>query len=238
MACVVCRGQGNCVDGFILDMNERRAVPCPRREVKLNIADIPANQMVVPDAYQELVFSSDDIEKQLYSQPPDLRMEFMDNIMYLYNRATRGERLTRSMLLHTPPNVQIDDISLVYSILKYGIAAGLTASPYYDTYEFDLFHKHFTYNSSANSRFTVAYDDFISRDYCFLKLKAGVITDRDIQLMMMLVDQRARMGLATVVLSPFNLNYLKQAEPYIESIITRDTTINYSKLLYLDLKQV
>lgn len=235
-ACELCKlPEKTCINGYLITNDGFTKCPHKEKEGIVAIEDIPA-EIEIPEIYKNEPLSMADLQVTLMkTQSPLTTEKFMQSLNEILESIREGSLSHSSYLIHIPQDSGINDIHLVYQFMVQALVKGLTATPFYDSYVFDYFSKHYRYNVEGNKRFPITYDDYLNKDICFIKYRAGVVTNRDIQIVNNLIDQRAMLGLATFVISPYNLDYLISAEQTIEGYISKDDWSVPNKMKYVHL---
>lgn len=211
--------------GVILENG--RPVKCPEcsvgtKKVLLGEDEVEKRiEGIIPEKYRGIIFEPDKlknssmIEKHIKDNPEfDYYIEM---ITALYNKINAGEVLPYSLIIMAPQN--LGKTHLVYACLNAAVRCGKTIAPYLDTLEiYDLIARGGREDKEVLGLIEGA-------DVCFMKLPAGLTTNvMSTQTLKLMVDRRARKGLASIVTSRFPIKYIYSAEVNLDRFII---TSNY-----------
>ncbi len=159
-----------------------------------------AQEGVIPENYRDLTFDKTRIKNDSripieIKQDPNFDY-YLDTIERLYDLINSGEKLKYSLLITAPQGFGKN--SLVYSCLNAAIRNGKTVAPYLDSLELN--------NIIIGSDERYNYEDqeimnkLTNADVCFIKIPQTTYVSA-IRSLKIIVDRRARKGLATIATS-------------------------------------
>lgn len=247
--CPICNGSGS-----VALPRSTKVISCPRCKNQLSggVANAEvdtdvtlAEKLMIPKRYIGKMFSIRDLEATVNADP-----DTVDSTLYLstlnefYSTVSVGGQYPYSLMVYSPQGCGKDEF--VFTSMQMILSKGMTVAPYFDTSELNMIYNNALYNTNLSDltdtanpgSVTYNMNDLIYPDYCFIKVAvAGVNLKRNIQLLQMLVDQRARKGKPTIILSNFNINYLIKAEKSLDRFIVKQKSeFNYSQPYYVELK--
>jgi len=232
--CRKCFGRRKVQSGNIM-------IPCPdcneQKEVEAIESVQPGtlDKIAIPELYRGKVFNRAVIERD--HSADTARQDFnlyLDTLLGIYTNIAEGVKLDKSYYIFAPQGY--GKTNWVYSCMQLALGNGLSVTPYYDTYQYDLLHKYYRYNYEPRKDLA-NITDFYNADLCFIKPQVGVITNRDFQLIKTLLDCRARNGLPTIVVSRFQLGYVLKVEKTMTECIEHDLSyVGFSKMAYISVQ--
>lgn len=180
---------------------------------------------IMPEDYKGIIFDKSLIKKDSRI-PNDIKSNpsfdyYLDTIEKLYHLINTGEKINYSLLITAPQGMGKN--SLVYSCMNSAIRNGKTVAPYMDSLELNnlLIGSDERYNYKDQD----LLDKIITSDVCFIKIPETTFKSA-IRSLKIVVDRRARRGLATIVTSRTNVNLIYKVDNNLESFII---TNNFGK---------
>lgn len=223
--CDLCYGRKIYLD----DNGDPQECPkCASKKIVDVLQAIPEKKLVIiPDAYKGVMWNENAVR-----ETPHLPRETVmhDNFTIFLQRMTAmvgafsiGKLPDRSCLIAAPPGSGKNHA--VYASMQGALAAGLTVAPYYDVGQIRELMK--------NEKMPESYWE---AQVCFVKMMVGNITLSDIQVMKIVADRRARLGLPTIVMSRYPISYLSSGylEPsLVETVNTNVSRGDFFRFLYI-----
>lgn len=236
--CVQCGGQ---YDSRYVD------IPCPLcgrqykasptiNNIKLNTEVIEkAKGIDIPSQYQGHYWNVDRLIKEYHNLQGDLNFKrYYTQLQKVHEIFEKGLLPSKSMLAVAPP--RMSKVTWAYSCMQQALAHNYSVNPLLDTVEVSRLIKLAGENVKYKLYDKISYDDFMMADVCFITVSKTESRFNAFSTILEVLDNRSRKGLATFIISRFDIAQLSRFDylghfKAIEDPNGRDNDLKYPVLV-------
>lgn len=203
--CIICGGHG--LKDKVCECGRQ-----PRGIIAQNIKTPTVTKVSgdIPEYYKEHVWHGQVLRDSHKDLSNDLLFDkFVNQLEKIHNMFSAGSVMNKSAIIIAPP--KFSKVTFAYSCMQRAYERGYSVAPLLDTQEVKRLIT-LAADRPLKDYKGVNYDDYISKDVCFITVTKTSYREEAYQVIQEILDKRSRRGLPTFFISRYSLDTLSRRD--------------------------